>query len=141
MRFHFHLGQIPVYIQTTVNVNCCKMATDSSGTTFDELEPVNNPDSEDSDKLSLEPGDAVVVELRAIEQNVGEFKNSRLHVTTDAGDGEFRWMWSNSQIDKKLAAADAGPGDVVGIKKSDEMVSFENDDGEKIEYYEFEVRA
>lgn len=116
------------------------MATEETPS-FDDLDPVETPNDNDDDvpTINLDPGARLVAEIRHIERDVGKYGNSVLHMTRS--DGELVKMWSNTTIDRKLDAAGVGPGDTVGIKKSEESYTYETDDGEQNEAYEFEVRV
>lgn len=121
------------------------MATDHPS--FDELEPIETESDNDEDEPTkkLEPGEAIVAEVRHIEWGASQFGNSILHLTDNAGNGEFVKMYSNGTIDRRLTEADVGPGDVIGLKKDEEPYTYtaENDDGEEEEReaYGFDVRV
>jgi hypothetical protein len=50
-------------------------------------------------------------------------------------------MWSNATIDRALNAAEVGPGDTVGIRKGEDPYTYETDEGEEREAFDFEVRC
>lgn len=105
---------------------------------FDDLTTVDTSDDTDDDvpTVKLDPGESIVAEVRHIEHNVGKWKNSVLHLTRN---GEPCKMWSNGTIDRKLNKANVGPGDTVGIRKCEEQYTYETDDGEQGEAFDFEV--
>ena len=107
---------------------------------FDDLTPVDTSDDTDDDVpvIKLEPGESIVAEVRHIERNVGKWKNSVLHLTRN---GEPCKMWSNATIDRALNAAEVGPGDTVGIRKGEDPYTYETDEGEEREAFDFEVRC
>ncbi|SDM47016.1 hypothetical protein SAMN04487949_1771 [Halogranum gelatinilyticum] len=107
---------------------------------FDDLTPVSVPNDDDNDDVpvvKLQPGEDLVAEVRHIERGVGKYKNNVLHLTRP--DGQLCKMWSNGTIDRKLDAADVGPGDTIGIRKSTDSYEYETDDGDEREAYDFQV--
>lgn len=117
----------------------CSMAA-KDAPSFDDLtpvEPANDTDDEDVPIVKLEPGDELVADVRFIERNVGKWQNTMLHLTRASG--ENCKMWSNKTIDRALGEADVGPGDTIGIRKSEDSYTYEDDDGEEREAYDFEV--
>lgn len=111
--------------------------------TFDDLAPVEDTSTNDDDEPTrkLEPGDELVAQIRHIEKEVGQFENDLLHLTDQ--DGELFKFWSNNTVSRKLEAANAKPGDTIGVRKAEDATTFtvENDDGEEEEResYDFEV--
>lgn len=109
-------------------------------TSFDDLETVNDRSTDDEDDVPNvelnEPGDEFVSEGRHIERNVGKYDKMLVHVTVD---GDPRKYWCQAEVERKLDRANIGPGDVIGVRKSERSYTFENDDGEEIEAYEFDV--
>ncbi|WP_218836359.1 hypothetical protein [Halorarum salinum] len=77
-----------------------------------------------------------MAEVRHVEPNVGKFDNTVLHLTQE---GDPCRMWSNATIDRQLDAADVCPGETIGIKKSEEQYTYETDDGEEREAFDYEV--
>jgi len=115
------------------------MAT-KEGPSFDDLtrvEPSNDNDDEDVQTIKLDPGEDIVAEVRHIERNVGQFDNTVLHLTRP--DGSLCKMWSNATIDRRLEKAGVTPGDTIGIKKDTDSYTYETDDGEEREAYNFQV--
>jgi hypothetical protein len=107
---------------------------------FEELETVTESSTDDNDNVPNielnEPGDEFVGDVRHIERNVGKYDKMLVHVTVD---GEPRKYWCQAEVERKLERAGIGPGDTVGVRKSERSYTFENDDGEEIEAYEFDV--
>lgn len=109
---------------------------------FDDLTPVDSSGDSDDEVpvVKLDPGESIVAEVRHIERNVGKWNNSVLHLTR-AETGEMCKMWSNGTIDRKLSSAGVGPGDTIGVRKSEDRYTYETDDGEEGQAYDFEVRC
>lgn len=110
-------------------------------TNFDDLTTVTDePSGDEYDDVRViemnEPGDEFVGEVRHIERNVRKYDKMLVHVTVD---GEPAKYWAQREVERKLERADAGPGDVIGVRQTDRSYTFENDDGETVEAYEFDV--
>ncbi len=108
---------------------------------FDSL-PESEVDHDGSDSnqfINLEPGDSLVGELAYQEFDVGGNDSTILCIRT--GPGEYCKYWSNGQVNSVLGAEGVSLGDTVGIRKTEETDSFENDDGEEIEYHLMDVRV
>lgn len=108
---------------------------------FDDLEPVSSSttdDGEDEPTRKLDPGEEFVAEIRHIEREKGRFKNTLLHLTDVETSDPFTF-WSNQTVDSALEQVDAGVGDVIGVRKSAEEQSYENDDGEEETFHPYEV--
>lgn len=107
---------------------------------FEDLQPVSvSDDGEESEIITLEPGEHIVGEVRTVEHDIGQYDNTL--ITLSRGIGDTVRMWSCTSINRQLDAAGLGPGDVIGVQKGDEQESFENDAGESVEYYPYEVRS
>jgi len=105
---------------------------------FDELEEVSAAETdEDATLLDLEPGESVVGKLAHIERDTGEDNNDMVHLIVD---GEPKKKWSNATMDKAFSKADVQPGDVIGLRKSEEQEEFTRD-GEEVAYYPYDVRV
>lgn len=117
------------------------MATEEAPN-FDDMEPVSVPsefDDSDAEWLDLEPGQAVVGEIRNINWNAGEYDSGCIELARGLGDVVVMWM--NDDIRKAIKGDDLREGDVIGLKKSEEPSgSFENENGDETEKYDFEVR-
>jgi hypothetical protein len=124
--------------------------TDDARVSFDDMDPVGTADRDDGESLKLQPGDKLVAEVRHIETGKSSHGNDLLHLTIrnadgleddDREDGELVEMWGNATISKAFDAADVTAGDVVGISKAAQPITYEDDDGEERQAYQFEVRA
>lgn len=107
---------------------------------WDDLSKVQTSQDTDDDGeplIKLDPGEDVVAEVRFIEEEVGQHGNTMLHLTTT--DGDPVRMWSNTTIDRALDAAEVTAGDVIGIRKHEESYTFETEDGDEREAYDFDV--
>lgn len=119
------------------------MATEEQnvfGVDFDEMQPKagSSNDVEDEQWIELDPGESVVGELRDYQHDCGEYGSTVIRLATALG--VERPMWSNGQINAQLDFDDDGDlGSVIGIRKSEEMVT-RVIDGEEREFFEFEVR-
>lgn len=114
---------------------------------WDSMTTVETAESEsdDDDAITLEPGEYVVGAL-VNKRDVGSYSDLMTIAVTgtnrsDVDPGDFVDMWSNGQIEKALERAGIGRNDTVGIKKTDRKREYVDDDGETVEYYEFEVRT
>lgn len=108
---------------------------------FDDMTPVESSNDNDDDvpTVKLDPGESFVAEVRHIERNVGKWNNTVLHLTRSSG--EMFKYWSCGTIDRKLEKANVGPGDTIGVRKSEDQYEFTTEDGEGGEAYDFEVRV
>lgn len=104
---------------------------------FDMVELDDDQSGGDVETVRLEPGEELIASVRHIERDVGRYGNSVLHLTRPSG--EPIKYWSNATIDRRLEAADVGPGDRVLIRKSEDSYTFTDDDGEEQTAHEFEV--
>lgn len=113
------------------------MAAEKQTDAFDDLKPVDVPETDDDDLewLDLDDGESVVGEIREIKENCGEF-NSRVYKIS-RGLGDVVLMWGKASIDRQIDAADLGAGDVVGIRNTGKSYSTDNGN----EGIEFEVRT
>jgi hypothetical protein len=112
---------------------------------FDDLSPVEEPEAESDDEvptIKLEPGEILQGTLLSIEEK-GQYGDNVLRIKS--GNRGVVEYWDCKGIRRQFTAADVSPGDYVGIRKSEEMESFEteNDEGEAetVEYFTFEVRV
>ena len=107
---------------------------------WNDLDEVDDPSTDDEElpTIKLDPGERLMGDLVAIEQEVGEFDNTLLTIASES-EGLVKF-WSNGTIDRRLDRADAGPGDYIGLKKSDDAETYTDDDGEEVEYHPYEVR-
>jgi hypothetical protein len=108
---------------------------------FDDMQSATTDTSSDDDVqlLELEPGEAAVLQIRHIEEDVGQYGNRVLHLTRENGD--LCKKWSNQTIDRAVERHNLGPGDWLGLKKEDEPSTWENENGEEQEAYGYDVRV
>ncbi len=119
------------------------MATEKP-VSFDDLEPIedSNDDYDDGEELiRFEVGEPVLGVIVEIERDLGPNSNSMVHLARDGQLDDRIKFWSNGQIDRKIRDAGLGNGDWLGVCKLSETDTFENDDGEEVEYHLFDVRA
>lgn len=105
------------------------MATTKSPA-FDDLDEIEEPSTQDDSWIELEPGDSVT-------GSVTDFSPRASYNGVIEIDG--RPYRLNASLRRSIVSAlieDA----VIGIRKSDSKESFEDDDGEEIEYYPREAR-
>lgn len=112
------------------------MSKPDNSPSWDDMTDVTS--GNDSDMYKLDPGEKLIGQLRHLEQGVGQYDNTVLHLTTDTG--EHISMWSNTTITNALEQADAQPGDWIGLQKDEETFEYETEDGTG-EAYGFEVRV
>lgn len=110
---------------------------------FDDLETTYD-DSDDYDfdnweTLELDDaGAAVVGRLEAVIENIGQYDSTAylIEVSSDDNSDVRRVMvWGNASINAGFESAEAGEGDMLGIRNTGE--TYENEYGE---YPEYEVR-
>lgn len=106
---------------------------------FDEMEDATNGQADDDEPLRLNPGGEFAGKLLAIEPNYGSYQTGRLLV--DFGDDEVEWIWSNNEANKAIERGQLNEGDVFRMRKLEETDTFENDDGEIVEFHPVLVRV
>ncbi|MCL9812514.1 hypothetical protein [Natranaeroarchaeum aerophilus] len=109
---------------------------------FEDLEPVepeSNEDDYETEWIELDRGEKVVGEVRSVNPNCGDYNTTVLELARGLGDVVS--MWSNGQIDRVFEEQELGEGDVVGILHTEETRSFVDDDGNEVEYDNWEVRV
>ncbi|OYR77658.1 hypothetical protein DJ84_21685 [Halorubrum ezzemoulense] len=115
----------------------------SKNPAFDEMAVVTGDDNnydDDGEWLDLEPGESVVGEIRAINENCGQHNTTVLELSRGLGDNVT--MWSNRQIDRVLEKNEIGVGEVVGIKHTTETDTFTpSDSDEPVTFDVWEVRC
>jgi len=112
---------------------------------FDEMEPVEEPDrsgDDDGEWIELEPGEAIVGELRK-RQETQKYDNDVLEIARGIGDVVV--MFSNGQIDRQLDnLADkhgSAEGLLLGFKMTEEERTFTPPgQDEEVEFNIWEVR-
>ena len=112
---------------------------------FDEMEPVENPDTsgdDDGEWIELDAGESVVGELRK-RQETEKYDNDVLEIARGLGDVVV--MFSNGQIDRQLdSLADkhgSAEGLVLGFKMTEEERTFTpSGQDEEVEFNIWEVR-
>lgn len=100
------------------------------GEQFDDLEPAPEPDEDGDQWLDLEPGDSIVGEITGFRPTAG--RNGIVEI-----DGKAHRL--NATMRRQICEA-LVVGERMGLSKSDEESSFENDDGETVTYHEREAR-
>ena len=98
---------------------------------FDDLEPTETTtDDSGTDWIDLDPGQEVVGTITGLNLNAGY--NGVVEL-----DG--RPMYLNNELKNQIIAA-LVEGSMMGVRKSEDTETFENDDGEEQEYHPKEAR-
>jgi len=96
---------------------------------FGDLDPAPEPEEDGDQWLDLEPGDSVVGEITGFRPTAG--RNGIIEI-----DGKAHRL--NATMRQQICEA-LVVGERMGLSKSEEESSFENDDGETVTYHEREV--
>jgi hypothetical protein len=102
-----------------------------------EYEPLGNGES--SGNLwpdSLDAGESVAGGIVGLEMNCGQYDNA-IVVLDDAGD--VTMLRVPSRIGGEILDANVPPGKRLKVEKSDELKSFQTDDGDEQEYHPITV--
>lgn len=111
---------------------------DERFTTVDPNPSTDDDDEPETVKLTelLEQGEDLTGIVLEDDSDAGDY-NGRSVVRAD--DGEVVPFWHNGQTRRAFSNASVTPGSEVQIIRTNEVRSFENDDGETVEYDVFTV--
>ena len=108
------------------------MASKQDNVSFGDLDEIEEPEQDNGgDWIDLEPGEEVAGEITAF---------NPLASYNGVAEIDGVPMRLNATMRRKIISG-LVVGEMIGVKKSDESESFENDDGEEQEYYPREIRV
>lgn len=103
---------------------------------FEVVEPAGRDDDDDDvPTISLDAGQQFVGQVRHVEPDKGY--HGLLHLTLD--DGRLATYWRNGTVKSRMKEAGVQPGDWLLVRKTEEVRSFTDDDGEEQSYHVHEV--
>lgn len=103
--------------------------------------------SHGNDAVDLEPSEFIIGQLITREVEGGPFEKDRLTLiaedsnVSDVEPGDVVRYHAGSQVTRQLDEGGIDELETIGVKKTEETDSFEDDDGEKVEYNYIDVKV
>jgi hypothetical protein len=111
--------------------------TDSGWDDLEKVAPADGDDSNGSNIIGLDPGDAVVGDLLARFEGIGSYGADVLVMMVDGTPKAFR---ATNHVKTQLDEAGLDRGDTFGLRKQEDETPIEGDD-EDSGYHHIDVRV